>query len=95
MASVRCWSLQGRSSSCSDHGDISRINIQVLVQTEAEARAGISIWAASYEGASEPAAIVALHVARHVEGVCPFLPHGGPKGGSPEGFKSPGKSWRL
>lgn len=41
-----------------------------------EAGGGIPVGPAAYEGAPHPAAVVALHVARHVEGLRASFPHG-------------------
>lgn len=78
MAPVRCRGPQG-SAAGSRAGGRREANVHLLVQ--ADARAGTSVWAATYEGAPQPPATVTLHPARRVKGACPSFPHVAPRDG--------------
>lgn len=77
MAPVRCRSPQSSAAGCSAGGGC-EVSVHVLVQAEAQARAGVSVGAAANEGAPQPAAVVSLHMARHVEGARPSFSHAAP-----------------
>lgn len=98
MASVSCRSLaagSGGSSGCG--GRLVSVLPQVLLH--AQAGAGIPIGATSHNGAAQPAAIVTVHVACHVEGARPSFTHDSPLDGPlqmrPMDTLRPKMSWRL
>lgn len=80
MAPVRWRSPYGGAAGRSAGGG-RELGVHVLVQAEAEAGAGVAVGTAADEGTPQPAAVVALHVARHVEGACPSFSHVAPRGG--------------
>lgn len=87
VASVSCRSPCGGAAGCGE------ASVRLLVQ--GEAGAGVSIGGATQEGAAHPAAVVALHVARHVEGVCPSIPHVGRDRERERGPRETWKSWKV
>lgn len=94
MAPVRCRGPEGCAAG-SRAGGRREANVHLLVQ--ADAGAGASVWAATYEGAPQPAATVTLHPARRVKGACPSFPHVAPRDGpvqrrGPKGNKKP---WEI
>lgn len=96
MAPVRCRGPEGCAAG-SSAGGRREANVHLLVQADAGAGAGASVWAATYEGAPQPAATVTLHPARRVKGACPSFPHVAPRDGpvqrrGPKGNKKP---WEI
>lgn len=67
MAPIRWRRPEGRAAG--------RYEAVIYIPVHADAGAGVSIWAATYEGAPQPAATVTLHVAGCMKGACPSFPH--------------------